>query len=93
MPTATPSNNAAATNLLNIQMQLRNTVKDAMDLAKAKMAIFNHQHTLPLFRDQVYIQLAKTSCGYKIPDSSKFSPLVLGLRPILHQTKDKQLGI
>ena len=60
---------------------LHTAVKDAaMELAQVRVARrFDASHKLPDFKDAVYIRLfGKEGKGYRLPGSSKLSPMLQG---------------
>ncbi len=58
---------------------IRKDVETALELAQTKMAIqYDQHHTTPLFRGKVWLRLIRSGKGYKMPGSSKLSPIRTG---------------
>jgi hypothetical protein len=66
-------------------------VTDAVDLAKFRMAAaFDDKHQAPQLEGQVYIRMARKpgSPGYRLPNTTKLSPILQGPFRILERVSD-----
>jgi hypothetical protein len=77
--------------MLDHRFDIRHDVRDAIDLAQARMSIiYDNHHKPPSFEGQVYVKLVRHPGvpGYRLPTSSKLSPIHMGPYPILEKISD-----
>jgi hypothetical protein len=71
---------------LEQRADIRTSVIDILDLAKFRMAAaFDAKHQPPQLKDRVYLKLARKpgTHGYRLPHTTKLSPIMAGPFPIL----------
>lgn len=77
--------------MLDRRFDIRHDVHDAMEHAQAKMSIvYDNHHQPPAFEGQVYVKLVRQPGvpGYRLPNSTKLSPINMGPYQILEKIGD-----
>ena len=94
-PRLVPTTLRRTNDFLQERINTRIAVRDALELAQARMAMrFDANHKPPELAGSAYIQLAgKDAKGYRLPNSSKISPIMHGPFPIKRKVNDLAYGL